>query len=263
MSISKTPSAASTPSVVIRRATVGLKLTPAAQRVHNVLPQTQCQRCGEADCAHYAQAVADGSCAINRCQPGGQVGIAHIAQALGGVPIQQVPSTLDAECGAESPMHVAVIDEAWCIGCTLCIKVCPTDAIVGSNKCMHTVIESYCTGCDLCALACPVDCISMENISGNTTGWDAWSSAQAQQALQRYEAHQIRQQHDTQCQHTWRGVSNQAKKNAQTAITQSSPPKAQIATHTDAVVATTASAKKNAIQAALQRARAKRAGTKG
>jgi NADH-quinone oxidoreductase subunit I len=27
-------------------------------------------------------------------------------------------------------MTVAVIDEAWCIGCTLCIKACPVDAIV-------------------------------------------------------------------------------------------------------------------------------------
>jgi electron transport complex protein RnfB len=29
---------------------------------------------------------------------------------------------------------VAVIDEAWCIGCTLCIKACPADCIVGAPK---------------------------------------------------------------------------------------------------------------------------------
>jgi electron transport complex protein RnfB len=89
-------------------------------------------------------------------------------------------------------MTVAVIDEAWCIGCTLCIKVCPTDAILGSNKVMHTVIESVCTGCDLCLPVCPVDCIEMVPVSGEQTGWAAWSSVLASQARQRYEDRQTR-----------------------------------------------------------------------
>jgi electron transport complex protein RnfB len=89
-------------------------------------------------------------------------------------------------------MTVAVIDEAWCIGCTLCIKACPTDAILGSNKVMHTVIESACTGCDLCLPVCPVDCIEMVPISGDQTGWAAWSPTLAQQARQRYESRQVR-----------------------------------------------------------------------
>ena len=57
---------------------------------------------------------------------------------------------------------VAVIDESRCIGCTLCIQVCPVDAIVGAAKLMHTVIASDCTGCELCMAPCPVDCIVMQ-----------------------------------------------------------------------------------------------------
>ena len=56
---------------------------------------------------------------------------------------------------------VAVVDEARCIGCTLCIQVCPVDAIVGAAKLMHTVISAHCTGCKLCLAPCPVDCIEM------------------------------------------------------------------------------------------------------
>lgn len=247
-----TPSAASAPSLVIQRAASGLQLSEAAQRVHDVLPQTQCQRCGEADCAHYAQAVVDGSRAINRCQPGGQAGIERIAQALGNMPIKPSHRTLDAECGVESPMHVAVIDEAWCIGCTLCINVCPTDAIVGSNKFMHTVIEPYCTGCDLCALACPVDCIAMESTSGDKTGWDAWSYTQAQQALQRYEAHQVRQQqHD---------AKNQPLRRAQTRPAAEDTPQTAQVKAVSRPKKNAQNDKQSAIQAALQRARAKRTG---
>lgn len=165
-------------------------LSGPALAVHRVLPQTQCQRCGYPDCAGYAQAVVDGSADINQCPPGGEDGIHRIAQALG-QPQRAEGKTLNAEFGQEGPMTVAIIDENWCIGCTLCIKACPTDAILGSNKRMHTVIEPFCTGCDLCVLACPVDCIAMEPISGTRTGWEAWSAALAEQALQRYTFHQF------------------------------------------------------------------------
>ena len=59
------------------------------------------------------------------------------------------------------PPKVAVIEESLCIGCTLCIKACPVDAIAGATKLMHTVIAAECTGCGLCIPPCPVDCIAM------------------------------------------------------------------------------------------------------
>ena len=49
---------------------------PAAARILDALPQTQCRRCGYADCAAYAQAVAQGAASINQCPPGGAEGIA-------------------------------------------------------------------------------------------------------------------------------------------------------------------------------------------
>jgi electron transport complex protein RnfB len=99
---------------------------------------------------------------------------------------------LNPEHGTEGPRHVALIDEAWCIGCTLCIDACPTDAILGANKMMHTVIEPWCTGCELCIPVCPVDCIALDNVSGDQTGWAAWSEDQAQTARERYTSRQER-----------------------------------------------------------------------
>lgn len=61
----------------------------------------------------------------------------------------------------EKPNIVALIREAECIGCTKCIQACPVDAILGSNKHMHTVIASECIGCQLCIAPCPVDCIDL------------------------------------------------------------------------------------------------------
>lgn len=151
------------------------------------MPQTQCTRCGYPDCATYARAIAEEGVPINQCPPGGSEGIARLAAITG-----QAPLPLSAEHGVEAPRTVAYIDEAWCIGCMLCIKACPTDAIVGSHKKMHTVVEPYCTGCELCIPVCPVDCIQLENASGNATGWAAWSGPLAQQARLRYQAHRER-----------------------------------------------------------------------
>ena len=158
--------------------------TPLAARIHAALPQTQCTRCGYPDCAAYADAIAAGDASINQCPPGGAEGVTRLAAITG-----QPALGLNPENGQETPRSVAVIDDAWCIGCTLCLPVCPTDAILGSNKMMHTVIEPHCTGCELCIAVCPVDCISLENVTGEQTGWAAWSQLQADQALNRYTFH--------------------------------------------------------------------------
>jgi Na+-translocating ferredoxin:NAD+ oxidoreductase subunit B len=213
-----------------------------AAQLHAALPQTQCTRCGFPDCAAYAEAIADDGADINQCPPGGSEGVRRLAAIVG-----RAPMPLNPDNGTETPRTLAVIDENWCIGCTLCLDACPTDAIIGSNKLMHTVIEPYCTGCELCIPVCPVDCISLENASGPRTGWDAWSQAQADDALARYRFHQIR--------------TARAEEENEARLTHKA--KAKLADlpfhseHTDPVVL---ERKRSVIEAALAQARARRAG---
>jgi electron transport complex protein RnfB len=210
-----------------------------AGRLHAALPQTQCTRCGYPDCLGYARAIAAGEAEINQCPPGGAEGVARLAR-LAGRPI--LP--LNPANGVEAPRTVAVIDEAWCIGCTLCIKACPTDAILGTNKSMHAVIEPYCTGCELCVPVCPVDCIALENVTGESTGWDAWSQAKADEALQRYEARSRRLQRES-AEHDQRLQSKARAKLA------------DLPAHTHGAEGAEADRKRAVIEAALARARAR------
>lgn len=151
-----------------------------AQRVDALLPQTQCRRCGYGGCRPYADAVAGGE-AIDRCPPGGDALVAALA-ALTDRPV----APLDPAYGAHVPLEAARIDEAWCIGCTLCIAACPVDAIVGAAKRMHAVLPALCTGCALCVPPCPVDCIDM------IPAGRAWSPADAGAARLRFAAREAR-----------------------------------------------------------------------
>jgi electron transport complex protein RnfB len=213
-----------------------------ADRLDALLPQTQCTRCGYPDCRGYAEAIAAGQAEIDRCPPGGVEGIARLAAATG-----QPPRTLDTTRGQEGPRLLAVIDEAWCIGCTLCIKACPVDCILGAPKAMHTVIDDQCTGCELCVPVCPVDCISLVPVTGDRTGWQAWSPAQAEDARLRYHATRQRRDRD-QREHDDRLAAKAATKLADL------PAHSR---HTDPAVL---ERKRAVIEAALARARARRDG---
>jgi electron transport complex protein RnfB len=160
-------------------------------QIDALLPQTQCTKCGYPGCRPYAEAIAWGEADIDQCPPGGAAGVAKLAALLG-----RAPKALNPAHGAERPPAAALIDENWCIGCTLCIRACPVDAIVGARKWMHTVLLEHCTGCELCVPPCPVDCIQIVDLEElarrGASIPDPGREQGAARARGRYQFHQLR-----------------------------------------------------------------------
>lgn len=141
---------------------------PMAEQIDKILPQTQCGQCGYPGCKPYAEALSKGETEVNLCIPGGHEVMIQISEITG-----LEPKEMDADAVEPKPKETAYIDEDLCIGCVLCIKACPVDAIVGATKLMHTVIQQECTGCEKCVPVCPVDCIEMlpQNVTPKNWKW--------------------------------------------------------------------------------------------
>jgi electron transport complex protein RnfB len=216
------------------------------EAIDALLPQTQCAKCGYPGCRPYAQAIAHGEADIDQCPPGGAEGIRQLAALLG-----RAEKPLNAANGTEIPRAAAMIDESRCIGCMLCIKACPVDAIVGAAKRMHTVLTQYCTGCELCLAPCPVDCIDMVDLVTLAQRGNRHAAAlgtesvkdMASVARRRFGFHRLRADRE-RAERRQRLAKKAGDKLAQPG---------QLASHDrDRKIAT--------VQAAIQRARARRAG---
>lgn len=173
------------PSPPQQQAPSQLTSNPLAERLNDLLPQTQCTRCGYPSCRDYALALAAGETELNRCPPGGSKGIKFLAAAL-----EKPVLPLDPACGIEGPRLLAWIDPAECIGCVKCILACPADAIIGGPKRMHTVLPALCTGCELCVAPCPVDCIEIFSSPDKLP----WSNHDALEARARFEQRNARRE---------------------------------------------------------------------
>jgi H+/Na+-translocating ferredoxin:NAD+ oxidoreductase subunit B len=219
-----------------------------ADKIDALLPQTQCGQCGHPGCRPYAEAIARGE-VFNRCPPGREHTVAALAELLHE---QVLPLDIDGEL---KPKAVAYIREDECIGCTKCIQACPVDAILGATKLMHTVIADQCTGCDLCVEPCPVDCIDMLPLPDDR---QLIKPIEAAQYKARFNAHNLRLQRDAAEHEQRRQARREALKNKPTesAATQA-PTSAQ--TQMPAPASTSTQSKQEQIQAAIARAKVKKA----
>lgn len=143
---------------------LAVKENPIIEQIENLLPQTQCGQCGYPGCHAYAEAVANGE-AVDKCTPGGKNCALKIADLMG---VELNNNSLKDE----QKNTIAFINEDMCIGCSRCTKVCPVDAIIGSNRTIHTVIKTECTGCNKCIDVCPTSCIDIINQEDSIEEWN-------------------------------------------------------------------------------------------
>jgi len=146
---------------------------PIVEDITAMLPGSNCGQCGFAGCGQAAEAVATGQAKLDMCPPGGKSLIESLAKRLG--------VDWDFSHVTANVPNVAYVMESTCIGCARCFKACPTDAIVGAPKQIHSVINSACNGCRLCIDVCPTECLQMVEVQTTLENW-RWYKPQVIQA---------------------------------------------------------------------------------
>jgi electron transport complex protein RnfB len=136
---------------------------PLVAEITELFPGSQCGQCGYPGCGAAAEAIANGQAALTLCPPGGRALVEALAAKLG--------VSVDLSGVEDKAPHIAFVNESLCIGCTKCLKRCPTDAIVGSSKQIHVVFADACTGCEKCFEVCPTECIEMRPIPTTLQTW--------------------------------------------------------------------------------------------
>jgi len=88
----------------------------------------------------------------------------QMQELLSGQVLQKLNETLKQSL----PWGIMQVDEANCIGCGICVAVCPTGALIkefDSNQLVRTYNSAICTSCDLCQEACPQQVIGFTEVS--------------------------------------------------------------------------------------------------
>ncbi len=136
---------------------------PLEEELIAMLPGSQCGQCGFPGCAGAAAALVAGQAPVTLCPPGGRELAGRLAAKLG----------IDADLAgmqAAVPM-IAEVREELCIGCTKCFKACPTDAILGAAKSLHSVFREACTACGKCVDVCPTEATRMVPVPVTLQSW--------------------------------------------------------------------------------------------
>jgi electron transport complex protein RnfB len=136
---------------------------PLVLEIEALMPGSNCGQCGYPGCPGAAAAIANGSAPVTACPPGGKA----LAQALA----EKLGISIDLSAVADEGPQIATVAEDICIGCCRCIKVCPTDAILGAAKQIHNVIREACTGCGNCIDRCPTEAMTLHPVPVTLQHW--------------------------------------------------------------------------------------------
>ena len=140
-----------------------VKKDPIIDEIEAMLPSSNCGQCGFPGCAPAAEALVKGDALVTLCPPGGRILAEKLADKL--------DVNIDLSNMDDAGPQIAFVREATCIGCTRCFKACPTDAIVGAPKMIHTVVTSACTGCGACIDICPTECLVIGDVPESLSTW--------------------------------------------------------------------------------------------
>jgi electron transport complex protein RnfB len=151
-----------------------VEIDPRLEKIHGLLPGSNCGACGGAGCFGFAERLLKGDLDVSACRVSQQEIKEKIAQILGNKIEKEIKKVATLHCFGGTKVKDRFLYEGikdcvaanqvlggqkscvyGCLGFGDCVRVCPFDAIRMSEEGIPIVDEQKCKACNKCVLICP------------------------------------------------------------------------------------------------------------
>lgn len=156
------------------------------EKVHGLLPGSNCGACGGAGCFGFAEGLLSGKFSVDACRVSEEAVKEKIAHLLGQHIEKKVKKVATLHCyggvrvkdrcfyqGIEECVAANLVlggqkeCSYGCLGFATCVKVCPFGAISMSDDALPVVDDAKCKACNKCVVVCPKKLFSLVPVTHN------------------------------------------------------------------------------------------------
>jgi RnfABCDGE-type electron transport complex B subunit len=157
-----------------------IETDPRLEKIHGLLPGSNCGACGGAGCFGFAESLLSGKVSVDACRVSEEAVKEQIARLLGKKLDKKVKQIAVLHCNGGARVEDRFIYEGiedciavnlvlggqkecvfGCLGFATCVRVCPFDAIQMSVEGLAVVDKEKCKACNKCVEACPKKLFSL------------------------------------------------------------------------------------------------------
>jgi RnfABCDGE-type electron transport complex B subunit len=154
------------------------------EKIHGLLPGSNCGACGGAGCFGFAEMLLSGKKGVEACRVSEEAVKEKIAHLLGKSLEKQVKKTATLHCyggtrvknrfiykGIESCVSADLLLGGekecvfGCLGYGDCQRICPFGAITMTEENLPLVHKDKCRACNKCVLICPKQLFSLNSVT--------------------------------------------------------------------------------------------------
>lgn len=153
---------------------------PRLEKIHGLLPGSNCGGCGGAGCFAFAEGLLSGKMQLGACRVAEDKVKEIIASLLGTAVEKEVKKVAVVHCHGGARVKERFVYDGpadcvaaamllggqkscvfGCLGLGTCARICPFDAIHMNSEGLPDVDEAKCTSCGKCVAGCPKGLFSL------------------------------------------------------------------------------------------------------
>lgn len=163
-----------------------VQIDPRLERIHGLLPGSNCGTCGGAGCFGFAESLLSGKMSVDACRVSEEAIKEKIATLLGKKLEKKVKKIAVLYCnggekvkdkflykGIEDCVAANLVLQGQkecifgCLGFGDCARICPFAAITMSQQGLPVVDKNKCKACNKCVQVCPKKLFSLVPVTHN------------------------------------------------------------------------------------------------